>query len=86
MGEPEGQRETKTEAASPQEQLDALRHWRDTIAARIAGFQTLIDDHRVEAARGVLPQEELDWIAKEIRGWTHHLDTLTARIEQPNVE
>jgi len=71
---------------SAQERLDAQRRWRDTLAARIAGFQTLIDDHREEAARGVLPQEELDWVAKEIRGWTRHLDTLTARIEQMETE
>ncbi len=64
------------------QQLDAQRRWRDTLAARIAGFQTLIDDHQEQAARGLLPQEELDWVAKEIRGWTRHLDTLTARIEQ----
>ena len=64
------------------QQLDTQRRWRDTLAARIAGFQTLIDDHQEQAARGLLPQEELDWVAKEIRGWTRHLDTLTARIEQ----
>jgi len=64
------------------QQLDARRRWRDTIAARIAGFQTLIDDHQEQATRGLLPREELDWVAKEIRGWTRHLETLTARIEQ----
>ncbi len=64
------------------QQLDARRRWRDTIAARIAGFQTLIDDHQEQVAQGLLPQEELDWVAKEIRGWTRHLETLTARIEQ----
>jgi ubiquinone biosynthesis protein UbiJ len=63
-------------------QLDARQRWRDTIAARIAGFQTLIDDHQEQAVQGLLPQEELDWVAKEIRGWTRHLETLTARIEQ----
>ncbi len=71
---------------SAQERLDAQRRWRDTLATRIAGFQTLIDDHSEEAARGVLPQEELDWVAKEIRGWTRHLDTLTARVEQMEME
>ncbi len=64
------------------QQLDARRRWRDTIAARIAGFQTLIDDHQEQATQGLLPREELDWVAKEIRGWTRHLETLTARIEQ----
>ncbi len=73
--------ETGEQTVSAQ-QLDARRRWRDTIAARIAGFQTLIDDHQEQAAQGLLPQEELDWVAKEIRGWTRHLETLTARIEQ----
>ena len=73
--------ETEDQAVSAQ-QLDARMRWRDTLAARIAGFQTLIDDHQEQAARGLLPQEELDWVVKEIRGWTRHLDTLTARIEQ----
>ncbi len=73
--------ETGEQTVSAQ-QLDARRRWRDTIAARIAGFQTLINDHQEQAARGLLPQEELDWVAKEIRGWTRHLETLTARIEQ----
>ena len=73
--------ETGEQTVSAQ-QLDARRRWRDTIAARIAGFQTLINDHQEQAARGLLPREELDWVAKEIRGWTRHLETLTARIEQ----
>jgi len=34
----------------------------------------------------VLPPEELDWVAKEIRGWTRHLEAITVRIEQPTVE
>ncbi len=77
--------ETGEQAVSAQ-QLDARRRWRDTIAARIAGFQTLIDDHQEQAAQGLLPQEELDWVAKEIRGWTRHLETLTARVEQLHEE
>ncbi len=78
--------EAEGRTVSAQERLDAQRRWRDTLAARIAGFQTLIDDHSEEAARGALPQEELDWVAKEIRGWTRHLDTLTSRIAQLETE
>ncbi len=73
------------EVSAPQRQ-DALRRWRATIAAQIAGFQALIDTHQEEVARGVLPPEELEWVAKEIRSWSRHLEALTMRIEQLNAE
>jgi len=34
----------------------------------------------------MLPPEELEWVAKEIRGWSRHLEALTMRIEQLNAE
>ncbi len=62
--------ETSTEHnPSTDDRLVALRRWRGLSAA-----------HREEAARGLLPQGELDWVQKEIRGWGRHLDDLDGRI------
>ncbi len=67
-------------------EASALRRWRATIATQIAGFQVLIDSHQDEVARGMLPPEELEWVAKEICGWARHLEALTMRIKQLNAE
>ena len=64
---------------STDDRLVALRRWRGLIAAQVAHFEHLIAAHRAEAARGLLPQGELDWMQKEIRGWGRHLDDLDGR-------
>ncbi len=73
--------ETSTEHnPSTDDRLVALRRWRGLIAAQVAYFDNLSAAHREEAARGLLPQGELDWVQKEIRGWGRHLDDLDGRI------
>lgn len=63
-----------------EDQHVALRRWRGLIAAQIAYFEHLAEAHGEEAARGLLPQAELDWMQKEVRGWGRHLADLDGRL------
>lgn len=68
------------EVATTEAQRIALRRWRGVIAAQIAYFEHLVAAHHEEAACGMLPQGELDWLQKEIRGWGRHLTDLEGRL------
>ncbi len=68
---------------APTEQQDqgvALRRWRGLIGAQVAYFEHLVAAHQEEAERGLLPQSELDWLQKEIRGWGRHLTDIDGRL------
>ncbi len=68
----------------------APRRWRKTIGAQSAEVQALIDTHREEVARGMLPRRSLTgWRKRSAAGpvpWTRPLEALTVCIEQPNAE
>ena len=71
---------------SADDQRVALRRWRGLIAAQITYFEQLAAAHGEEAARGLLPQAELDWMQKEVRGWGRHLADLDGRLGTPEGE